>query len=151
MTATATIHATCVAIDGKGVLLRGPSGSGKSDLALRLIDGGAILVADDYVVLTESGEQLLAGWPESTRGLLEVRGVGLVRVPCQDIVPVSLIVDLVLPADVVRLPETEFVCLSQNPGIVIQRIQIAPFEASSPAKIRLMLRAAVLGDADMGQ
>ena len=148
MTASATIHASCVAIDGNGVLIRGPSGSGKSDLALRLIDRGAALVSDDYVILTEVDEQLMATSPDAIDGLLEVRGVGLIRVPRQDRAPVELIVDLVPPADIIRLPETEFVCPSEASAISIQRIQIAPFEASSPAKIRLMFRAAIL-DADM--
>ena len=57
------VHASCVALDGNGVLLRGPSGSGKSDLALRLIDGGAVLVADDQVALTVEGEKILASAP----------------------------------------------------------------------------------------
>ena len=52
-----TVHATCIAIDGHGILLRGPAGSGKSDLALRAIDRGARLVADDQVVLTRHGEK----------------------------------------------------------------------------------------------
>jgi HPr Serine kinase C-terminal domain len=78
------VHGTVVAIDGGGVLLRGPSGRGKSDLALRLIDAGARLVADDQVLLQRSGMQVLARAPAVLAGLLEIRGVGIVadRRPC---------------------------------------------------------------------
>src|SRR3546814_17418763 len=75
------VHATCIAIDGRGILLRGPSGSGKSDLALRLIDGGALLVADDQVILTEADGELTASAPATTAGRMEVRGIGVVDMP----------------------------------------------------------------------
>ncbi|MFZ9450406.1 MAG: HPr kinase/phosphorylase [Alphaproteobacteria bacterium] len=75
------VHATCVAIDGAGILLRGPSGAGKSDLALRLVDGGAALVADDRVDLRRRGTCLVASPPAPLRGLVEARGVGILRVP----------------------------------------------------------------------
>jgi serine kinase of HPr protein (carbohydrate metabolism regulator) len=58
-----TVHATCVAIDGRGILIRGRSGAGKSDLALRLIDRGARLVSDDYTILAASGGRLRAAAP----------------------------------------------------------------------------------------
>ena len=73
------VHGTCIAIDGAGVLLRGPSGCGKSDLALRLIDGGAVLVADDRVSLEARAGDLVASAPDALAGLLEVRGVGIER------------------------------------------------------------------------
>ena len=70
------VHATCVAIGDRAVLLCGPSGSGKSDLALRLIDGGAQLVADDQVVLRAEGGRIVARAPEALAGRMEVRGIG---------------------------------------------------------------------------
>lgn len=89
-----TVHATAVAIGGAGVLLCGPSGSGKSDLALRLIDRGAILVADDVVNLRFADGRLHA-YPEPTlRGLLEVAGVGIVEFPYLDEAPIALAVRL---------------------------------------------------------
>ena len=74
------LHASCVELAGTGVVLLGPSGSGKSDLALRLIDGGARLVADDRVVVERSGDRLIARPPEAIAGLIEVRGLGIMRV-----------------------------------------------------------------------
>ncbi|HAQ33260.1 MAG TPA: serine/threonine protein kinase, partial [Rhodospirillaceae bacterium] len=74
------IHGTCVALNGVTVLLRGPSGSGKSDLALRLIDGGGRLVADDQTLVEIQGERLVATAPETIAGKMEVRGVGVLAV-----------------------------------------------------------------------
>lgn len=133
------IHATCVAIDGAGVLLRGPSGSGKSDLALRLIDGGAQLVADDQVVLERLGDGLWASAPPTIRGRMEVRGIGIVDLPCLDAVPVGLIVDLVAGDSVERLPEA---AVEDLDGVRVPRLSLAALEASAPAKVRLAVRAA---------
>ena len=76
-----TLHATAVALDGQAVLLLGPSGSGKSDLALRLVAAGWRLVADDRVVVTPNGDHLFASAPPRLTGLMEVRGVGIVPEP----------------------------------------------------------------------
>lgn len=76
-----TIHATVVARDGRGLMLTGPSGSGKSALALELMSLGCRLVADDRVVLSTRGKGLVASAPEAIRGLIEARGVGLLNVP----------------------------------------------------------------------
>jgi HPr Serine kinase C-terminal domain len=85
-------NATCVAIDGRGVLIAGPSGSGKSALALALIDRGARLVGDDGVLLAAEGAKLIARPHPQTRGLVEIRNLGLIRmVPC-DQVQVALLV-----------------------------------------------------------
>ncbi|HJZ14329.1 MAG TPA: hypothetical protein VJ251_02575, partial [Stellaceae bacterium] len=74
------VHATAIAIDGRAVLLRGPSGAGKSDLALRLIDGGARLVADDQAELRRAGERVMVRAPAEIAGLIEVRGIGILQV-----------------------------------------------------------------------
>ncbi len=132
------VHATCVAIDGKGVLLRGCSGAGKSDLALRLIEGGARLVADDQVALVAKEARLVAAPPPALAGRLEVRGVGIVELPYQPEVTLALIVKLV-PGDAVeRLPQPGFETIA---GVRVPLIALAPFEASAPAKIRLALTA----------
>ena len=99
------VHASCIALAGEGVLLRGAPGAGKSDLTLRLIEGGARLVADDQVVLTSSGEALLAAPPSRIAGLLEVRGIGIVSMEFVQQCPVHLVVDLVKPDAVERMPE----------------------------------------------
>lgn len=87
-------QATCVAVDGRALLIEGPPGSGKSSLALALIDRGAVLVGDDSVWLEAPAGRLLASPHPSTRGLLEVRGVGLVEMPVADQVPVALLLRL---------------------------------------------------------
>ena len=73
------VHATCIDVDGVGVLLRGPPGSGKSDLALRLISDGARLVADDRAELTVDSGQITVSPPSEIAGLIEVRGLGVLR------------------------------------------------------------------------
>ena len=133
------IHGTCVAIDGAGVLLRGPSGCGKSDLALRLIDGGARLVADDRVSLGARAGDLVASAPGALVGLLEVRGVGIERLDAVARTTLRLVVDLVAPETVERLPEPATVELC---GVVLPLLRLDPFEASAPAKLRLAVRAA---------
>eukprot|EP00611_Tribonema_gayanum_P018860 TRINITY_DN32129_c0_g1_i1.p3 TRINITY_DN32129_c0_g1~~TRINITY_DN32129_c0_g1_i1.p3 ORF type:complete len:147 (+),score=38.62 TRINITY_DN32129_c0_g1_i1:425-865(+) len=132
-----TVHATCVAIDGMGVLLRGPSGSGKSDLALRLIDEGAQLVSDDYTMLETRGGHLIATAPESIKGMLEVRGLGILPVPAKPRVVIGLIVDLVTDAPIERLPEPDAVTIDGTGALPIPRVRIAPLEASAAAKVRL--------------
>jgi len=131
------VHATCVAIDGGGVLLRGPSGSGKSDLALRLVDGGAVLVADDQVVIRRDGGTLVATAPERLSGRLEVRGVGICELAAAASAPLRLIVDLAAPAAIERLPRP---AEDGYLGIALPLIAIAPFEVSAPAKVRLAVR-----------
>ena len=132
-----TVHATAVDIGGKGVLLRGPSGSGKSDLALRLVDAGALLVADDCVILSRRGGEVVAAAPATIAGRMEVRGLGIVRVPSAGPSPVRLVADLVRPEEVERLPKAAETVLL---GVAIPLMHLAPFETSAPAKLRLALR-----------
>ena len=135
------VHATCVAIGGAGVLLRGPSGAGKSDLALRLIDGGGPdgprLVADDRVDLTLRDGRIWAQAPAPLKGLLEVRGIGIMPMKHLAEAPIALVCDLVAPPLVERLPEETATPLFD---VDVPFIRLAPFEASAPAKIRLALR-----------
>lgn len=132
------VHGTCVETDGAGVLVLGASGSGKSDLALRLIDGGWRLVADDQVVLTVRAGVLVAAAPETTRGRLEVRGVGILAVPTTRSTPVGLVVELVAPEDVPRLPEAG---TREYLGVRVRAMTLAPFEVSAAAKVRIAVRA----------
>jgi len=136
------IQATCVVVDGRGVLLRGPSGSGKSDLALRLIDGGARLVADDGVELRREGERLLARLPptapDSVRGRIEVRGLGILPAPAVAETSLDLVIDLVAADAVERLPEP---MTAELLGFALPLLRLCAQEPSAAAKVRLAVRA----------
>jgi len=128
------VHATCVAIGGRGVLLAGRSGAGKSDLALRLIDRGAELVSDDYTELRCVGEILLARAPGTIAGKIEVRGIGVVEMEQAADVPVCLYADL--DRSIERLPEAQTIALAGRP---IPRIALAALEPSAPLKLEYAL------------
>jgi serine kinase of HPr protein (carbohydrate metabolism regulator) len=91
-------QASCVAIGERGVLIEGPPGSGKSSLALGLIDRGAVLVGDDGVLLEARAGRLYAEPHPNTRGMMEVRNLGLVELACSDAVPIALIIVLDIEA-----------------------------------------------------
>jgi serine kinase of HPr protein (carbohydrate metabolism regulator) len=131
-----TLHASCIAKDGRAVLISGRSGSGKSDLALRLIDRGAVLVSDDYTVVRRVSGKLLARAPSNIEGRMEVRGLGILPFPHQNDIPVCLFVDLNL--DVVRLPEPrEPVSVA---GVRVPVVAVNALEASAPIKVEVALR-----------
>ena len=94
MTAEVTLHATCVAVEGRGVLITGPSGSGKSGLALALMAHGARLVADDRVTLSVAEGTLWATCPPAIRGIIEARGIGLLAAEPLAGAEIWLVVDL---------------------------------------------------------
>ena len=136
------IQATCVVVDGLGVLLRGPSGSGKSELALQLIDGGARLVADDGIEVRRQGERLFArlprSAPESVRGRIELRGLGILPAPTVAEASLDLVIDLVPTDALERLPEPMTVELL---GVAIPLLRLSAEEPSAAAKVRLAVRA----------
>lgn len=141
---TTLVHATCVAFRPRGrtwraVLLRGPSGAGKSDLALRLIETGGRLVADDQTELVRRGKSVIASPPARIAGLIEARGVGIVKLARDQLVaraPVALLVDLAPPEHVERLPEP---ARERLLGLDLPVLMLAPFEASASAKLCLAL------------
>lgn len=137
------IHASCVAVDGRAALLCGVSGSGKSDLALRLLDRGASLVSDDYTLLRRAGDRLLASAPETIAGRMEVRGVGLVEWPAVPEAPVALYIALDCPAE--RMP-VEPLPTRVMLGIGIPILAVNALEASAPIKVELALRLLVDGE-----
>lgn len=130
-----TIHASCVAIDGVAVLIEGRSGAGKSDLALRLIDRGAVLVSDDYTTLVRRDGTLIARPPANLAGRIEVRGIGIVEMDHVADVPVALIVVIVeapprMPADGRR---------RRIAGVELHEIALPALEPSAPVKVELAL------------
>ncbi len=131
------VHGTCVDVGGSGVLLRGPSGSGKSDLALRLIDGGARLVADDQVEITRDGDVLMARAPRALKGMLEIRGIGVVPACATEAARLRIVVDLVPRDRVERMPAPRRETLLD---VDLPALSLYPFEASAAAKIRVIAR-----------
>lgn len=129
------LHATVVAIGGRGVALAGRSGAGKSDLALRLVDRGAMLVGDDYVNLEVCANRIIARPPASIAGRIEVRGIGVVEMPYLAEACLALFVDLDLTPE--RLPEP---AARELLGIAIPCIALDAFEASAPLKVELALK-----------
>ena len=136
--AMAMIHATCIAVSSCGVLLLGPSGAGKSALALRLIDGGAVLVADDQVVLISDGSTLQASPPPELEGRIEVRGIGIIDLVWRAPVEVGLAVQLAA-VEPPRLPTKN---LWRYEGIDVASIAVSAFTPSAAARVRLAVRAA---------
>jgi len=135
---TQRVHATCVALRGRGVLLRGPSGAGKSDLALRLIAGaGAMLVADDQTVLTRNDAGVLRASPApAIAGQIEARGLGRLALAHVEAVPVVLVADLVTGRAPERLPDPGMATLLE---VALPRVELDPFAAGAIAKLCLAL------------
>jgi len=132
-----TIHASAVLVGTRAVLIRGPSASGKSRLALELLEAGRIgavlfarLVADDRVHLETAGGRLLARPAAALAGLIEVRGVGLLRLAHEPSAVVGFVVDLAA-ADTTRLPEPDK-RKADIDGILIPRLAVAPDAAALP-------------------
>ena len=144
---TTQIHATAIALDDRrAALFVGPSGVGKSDLALRCILQGAwidgrhhlaTLVADDQVIIERNFDGLRAWPPETIAGRIEVRGLGIVAMPYVASAAVTLAVELVDAPEIERLPDSA--ASAQILGVDIPLIRVAPFEASAHLKVLLAL------------
>ena len=127
------IHGTSILVAGAGIVLRGPSGSGKSDLAFRLIEAGqAILIADDQTDLKAVDGRLHATCPSKLAGLIEVRGIGILRRPHRTEAVINLVIDLVAHDEVPRLPDVLTTALE---GVTLPHLSLCAFEASAPAKV----------------
>ena len=135
------VNGTAVAWRGQGVLILGPTGSGKSDLTLRLIDAGAALVADDVVELKRDGNEILLSFPPegpaNLMGKMEVKGLGIMSVPvAQPDVPLALVVQSTPRERIELVPES---LESEWLGVQVTTIGIHLLEPSAPAKVRLAL------------
>jgi serine kinase of HPr protein (carbohydrate metabolism regulator) len=130
-----THHASTVAVDGRAVLITGPSGSGKSDLALRLLDRGFTLVSDDQTIVRREGNKLIASAPPNIAGKLEIRGVGIVEMDTVKDVPVALVVQLT--SEIERLPDER----REHPvlGIKLPLVSVDALTASAASKVALAL------------
>lgn len=139
------LHGSSVLLRGathapSAVFIRGLSGSGKSDLAFRLIEKGAALICDDQVVFTKRRDKILVSAVESIRGLLEVRGVGLMRYPAETSPQeLRLVVNLVRREDVPRLPEWKKVDIL---GVGVPSLEFHAFDVSAATKLMKAMEAA---------
>jgi len=139
---TLRIDGVAVAIEDQAVLLRGASGSGRSDLALRLIDEGARLISDEQVELQRRDGRLFVTVPElmpaELRGRIEARGLGLVPVPyVAEARPLAWVIDMVSPAEIERLPAA---LTTKYLGIDVALLKLDPFAVSATAKLRLAVK-----------
>jgi serine kinase of HPr protein (carbohydrate metabolism regulator) len=130
-----TVHASTVAKDGRAVLITGPSGSGKSDLSLRLLDRGFVLVSDDQTIVKRQGDRLIASAPPTIAGKFEIRGIGIVDMEAASDLPVALIVELA--GEFQRLPDDS----RERPilGVSLPLVSIDAMTASAPSKVALAL------------
>ena len=130
-----TVHASSVAMDGRAVLITGPSGSGKSDLALRLLDRGFTLVSDDQTIVRREGGRLIASAPPNIAGKLEIRGVGIVEMEAVKDTPVALVVQLT--SEIERLPDER----RERPvlGVNLPLVSVDALTASAASKVALAL------------
>ena len=130
-----TVHASTVAMDGRAVLISGPSGSGKSDLTLRLLDRGFTLVSDDQTIVRREDDHLIASPPPNIAGKLEIRGIGIVEMEHVGDIPVALLVELT--SDIQRLPDDD----RERPilGVSLPLVSVDAMAASAPSKVALAL------------
>jgi serine kinase of HPr protein (carbohydrate metabolism regulator) len=124
-----------VANDGRAVLITGPSGSGKSDLTLRLLDRGFTLVSDDQTIVRRDGDRLIASAPANIAGKLEIRGIGIVEMETVTNVPVALLVELT--SEIRRVPDDS----RQRPllGVQLPLVSVDALTASAASKVSLAL------------
>ena len=133
------VHGTSVSIDGDGVLFRGPPGSGKSDLALRMINYGAQLVSDDQVCLTRRNDNIFMSSPPTIRNSMEVRGIGIVKTIAQKEAPLILVLNMSPNNAASRMPIWQ---LCTFLDIKVPAVEFAPFEISAHLKVKLAINLA---------
>ena len=133
------VHGTSVSIDGDGILFRGPPGSGKSDLALRMINYGAQLVSDDQVCLTRRNDNIFMSSPPTIRNSMEVRGIGIVNTVAQKEAPLILVLNMLPNNAASRMPIWQ---LCTFLDVKVPAVEFAPFEISAHLKVKLAINLA---------
>ena len=131
------IHATALVLDGRGILIMGPSGAGKTDLAIRLIEAGGELVADDQVLVRLEKGRAVARAPDQIAGKMEVRGFGIIDMPHRAEAVIDLIIDLKPRRDIERMPDP---AMREIDGAPVRAVELDGFEASAVAKVKLILK-----------
>ena len=132
------IHGTCVAIGNEAILFRGPSGSGKSDLALRVINCGGTLVSDDQTIIVRQEDELIMSSPDNIRDKIEVRGVGIVNMLAKKEVRLGLVLDMMPSEKIDRIPIPQFCWYL---GLQVPVLGLHPFENSAPLKVQLAINS----------
>lgn len=142
------VHATAIAFGNRGVLIRGAPGSGKSELALRMIDNlgfgrgtkplRAKLIADDQVLLAREGSEIVMRAPKTISGKMEIRGIGIIALPTKSKAKLVLVIDLKPQAEIERMPH-QADCLTDILGLNIALYSIDPTASSAPSIIRSLL------------
>ncbi len=130
-----TVHASTVASQGRAVMIIGLSGSGKSDLTLRLLDRGFNLVSDDRTLVRRDGDRLIASAPPTIHGKLEIRGIGIIDLESVQDVPVALLIELT--SDIERLPDDSRE--RQILGVPLPLVSMDAMTASAASKVALAL------------
>lgn len=123
------LHASAIALGGRGLLILGPSGSGKSALALQMIAQGAALIADDRTILTRTGDGIILSCPPELAGLIEARGVGIMRAPMHPPCPLALVTDLGTPESA-RFPEPREIMLFDRPYPLVGGVSAGHFASA---------------------
>jgi serine kinase of HPr protein (carbohydrate metabolism regulator) len=130
------IHSTAVSLNGDGILIKGPSGSGKTDLALRLIESGGKLISDDQVIIKRKAERLFLSSTKELNGLMQLSGIGIVKVDCVQNIPLELVVKL-QPCnflDPFPIKREEFI-----KDFSIPALNLYSFAVSATSKIKIAL------------
>jgi HPr kinase/phosphorylase len=131
------IHGTSICYKQNGLLFLGESGTGKSDLALRLIDKGADLIADDQTILTLKNNEIILSCPEKIKSKLEIRGIGIIEMPSIEEHQLDIVFQLKSFREIERVPNENWIILLNQK---IPYYEIDPFELSINAKINFLLK-----------
>ena len=130
------IHSTAISLNGDGILIKGPSGSGKTDLALRLIESGGKLISDDQVIIKRKAKRLFLSSPKELNGLMQLSGIGIVKVDYVQNIPLELVVKLQPYKNLDPFPINKEEIIKD---LSIPVLSLYSFAVSATAKIKIAL------------